>query len=237
MTVHTVQRFDEDLDKLRSRLIKMCTLVQQQMSFALKALAGNDKQLAELIIVNDDKIDKVDIKIDKKCMEIFAVHQPFASDLRLVLTALSINDLFELIGDTIVDIAKSIIELQAYPFLIKKTMIIQMGEETDRMLSKVIDSYIYGNTNLAKESFEIIQNIKALRKQNVEMLAGIIKEDPEYAITCLSMQDISRNLKIISDLSVNIGQEIVFLEEARNIKHMQLKQKQDADNLKKENEE
>jgi phosphate transport system protein len=224
MNVHTIQRFDNDLDKLRSRLIKMCTLVQQQMGFTLKALSESDKQLAELIKANDDKIDKVDIKIDKQCLEIFAVHQPLASDLRLVLTALSINDMFELIGDSIVDIANCIIDIQAEPYLIRKTKIVQMAEVLEKMLSKVVDSYIYANYELAKESFEIIQQIKALRKQNVEILAGLVKENAEHAIACLTLQDINRNLKFIADLSVNVAQEIVFLAEARNIKHQYKKQ-------------
>lgn len=226
MNVHTIQRFDEDLDKLRSRLIKMFTLVQQQMGFTLKALADSDKNLAELIITNDDKIDKVDIKIDKQCMQIFAVHQPLASDLRVVLTALSINDLMELIGDTIVDISKCIIDMQAEPYLIRKTKIIQMGEVTEKMLSKVVDAYIFANYEIAKESFEIIHQVKALRKQNVEILASIVKENADHAVICLSLQDINRNLKMVADLSVNVAQEIVFLAEARNIKHQFRKQKE-----------
>lgn len=225
MNVHTIQRFDDDLDKLRSRLIKMFTLVQQQMGFVLKVLTESDKNLAELVIANDDKIDKVDIKIDKQCMQIFAVHQPLASDLRTVLTALSINDLMELIGDTIVDICKCIIDIQSEPYLIRKTKIIQMAEVTDKMLSKVVDAYIFANYEIAKDSFEIIHQVKALRKQNVEILALLVKENAEHAVTCLSLQDINRNIKMIADLSINVAQEIVFLAEARNIKHQFKKQK------------
>ncbi len=222
MNVHTIQRFDNDLDKLRSRLIKMCTLVQQQMDFVMKALAESDKQLSELIIANDDKIDKVDIKIDKQCMEIFAVHQPLASDLRLVLTTLSLNDLIELIGDTLVDIARCIGDIQDNPFLIRKTQILRMGEVVGNMLNRAVDAYIFANHELAKECFVLIPQVKNLRKQNMDILAGLVKEEPGYAVTCLMLQDINRNLKMVADLSVNAAQEIVFLAEARNIKHSAL---------------
>ncbi len=236
MNVHTIQRFDDDLDKLRSRLIKMFTLVQQQMDFALKALGDSDKSLAELIIANDDKIDKVDIKIDKQCMQIFAVHQPMASDLRAVLTALSINDLMELIGDTIVDISKLIIGIETEPYLIRKTKIIQMAEVADKMLGKVVDAYIYANYEIAKESFDIIHQVKALRKQNVDILASLVKENAEHAVTCLSLQDINRNLKMIADLSINVAQEIVFLAEARNIKHQFKKLKTEAESTEEQDD-
>lgn len=220
MNEHTVQRFDNDLDKLRSRLIKMGTLVQQQMSFTLQALANSDNALAELIIANDDKIDKVDIKIDKQCMQIFAIHQPLASDLRMVVTALSINDLIELIGDTLVDIAKSIGAMQDNPFLIRKTRLIHMGEIVEKMINKIVDAYIYTNWDLSKDNFELIKDVRSLRQQNFEILSQLVKENVDSAVTCLTLQDINRNLKQVADLALNIAQEIVFLAEAKIVKHI-----------------
>lgn len=219
MNEHILQRTDQELDKLRSRLIKMGTLVQQQMEFIVKSLNDANEKLADIIISNDDKIDKIDIKIDKHCQRIFALHQPVASDLRLVMSALSINDTMELIGDTIVDIARNIKQIADTCFLIKKTKLVEMGKATETMMVKVLDSYIYSNIELAKEALTLFQNIRNLRVENFELLVELIKGDVTHTTTYLYLQDINRNFKFIADLSVNIIHEMIFLVEARISRH------------------
>ena len=100
--------FEDDLDKLRTRLIRMGSLVEEQVELAFRALLEGNAELAKFIIGRDDKVDKLDIKIDKQCQRIFALQQPVASDLRLLLAAIKINNELERIGDMATEIAKSI---------------------------------------------------------------------------------------------------------------------------------
>lgn len=219
MNTHTVQRFDEELDKLRSRLIKMGTLIQQQMGLTIQALSEIDLLLTNIIIKNDDLIDKIDIKIDKQCMKIFATQQPLASDLRMVMAALSMNDEMELIGDTLVDIAYGIINLKEDPFIIRSTQLIQMGKVVEKMIIDVLDSFIFSNYELSKEALNLINEVRELRIKNFDILTKLIRENPNNGVFCLNLQDINRNLKLIADLCVNIAHEIIFLAEARMVKH------------------
>lgn len=219
MNSHTYQKFDEELDKLRSRLIKMGTLVQQQMNFTNKILSELDINLANLIIKNDDLIDKIDIKIDKQCLKIFATQQPLASDLRMVMAALSMNDKLELIGDTLVDIAKCVVQLANDPFMIRKTQLIQMGLLVEKMLVNILDSYILSNVELSNEALPLINEIRELRLKNFNDLSQLIQENPALSSQILILQDINRNLKLIADLCVNIAHEIIFLAEAKLVKH------------------
>ena len=102
--------FEDDLDKLRTRLIRMGSLVEEQVELAFRALLEGNEELAKFIIGRDDKVDKLDIKIDKQCQRIFALQQPVASDLRLLLAAIKINNELERIGD----MAKDLTEYDIY---------------------------------------------------------------------------------------------------------------------------
>ena len=111
---HIIKKFDEELNKLRFRLVKMGSLVQEQVEYAIRALTSNSTELAQIVIEHDDKVDKLDSKIDKQCLRIFALHQPMAMDLRLVMSAYSINDDMELIGDLSTNIAKNILDMSSF---------------------------------------------------------------------------------------------------------------------------
>ena len=91
--------FEDELDKLRTRLVRMGSIVEEQVEFAFRALLEGNTELAKIVQERDDKVDKLDIKIDKQCQRIFALQQPVASDLRLLLAAIKINNELERIGD------------------------------------------------------------------------------------------------------------------------------------------
>jgi phosphate transport system protein len=237
MNEHIFLKFDAELDKLRSRLIKMGTLLQQQIDYVIKALESDDKVLAELVVKNDDKIDKIDIKIDKQCMRIFAQLQPVASDLRITMSALSINDNMELIGDIIVDIAKTVGRMPETEIPVERERIIRFGKVVSEMITLSLDSFIYANTNLAKDVVKQLQTAKALFYESFDFYVSLIKSNPESAGYCLYLNDINRNLKFISDLAVNVAHEIIFIVEARIVKHNFQLDKEDIyeEDEKKEN--
>lgn len=219
MNEHIFERFDAELDKLRSRLIKMGTLLQQQIDYSLRAFIENDKSLAELVVKNDDKIDRIDIKIDKQCMKIFAQLQPVASDLRTTMAAISINDNMELIGDIIVDIAKTIIRMPNVPPIVNTELVIEFGRTVEKIIVTSLDSFIYANSNLAKDVLVLSKKSKEQFYSAFEYNIEAIKSNPENTEYCLYMNDINRNLKFIADLSVNIAHEIIFIVDAKIVKH------------------
>lgn len=111
---------EEELDQLRTRIIKMGSLVEEQIEFAFRALFEGNLELAKLVVERDDKVDKFDIKIDKHCQRIFALTQPVAIDLRLIMSALKINNDLERMGDIAVNIAERVPPLMNYRDLLVK---------------------------------------------------------------------------------------------------------------------
>jgi phosphate transport system protein len=219
MSEHTIQRFDEELDKLRSRLIKMGSLVQQQIEMVMKSFTDSNHELAKVVISNDDKIDNLDIKIDKQCLRIFALHQPVAMDLRLVMSAISINDTMELIGNLVVNIAKDVEAIQTNPAMIAETRFIEMSKQIEVMLTKVLDAFIYNDATLAFQAIDLKSEIKKHYKENFSLLLNLLKNDTSRTDTYGYLLDINRNMEFITDLALGIAQEVVFLVEAKIVKH------------------
>jgi phosphate transport system protein len=219
MNEHVFERFDAELDKLRSRLIKMGTLVQQQIENTIKALNDDDKNIANLVIAGDEKINRIDVKIDKQCMRIFAMLQPVASDLRVTMSALSINDNLELIGDILVDIAETVLKMPEVPEAISRSKIIEFGKTVERMMTLSVDSFIYANTNLADEVLELRKLGKEQFNEALDYHIAMIKADVNMAEYCSYLNDTGRNMKFISDLAANIAHEIIFIVDARIVRH------------------
>ncbi len=105
------RQFELHLGKLKSRIIKMSSLVEEQLEFAIKAIDEENPKLAELVNEREDKVNKLDRKIEKTCQKVIALSQPVAMDLRLVMSALTINTNLERIGDLAENIARNYLVL------------------------------------------------------------------------------------------------------------------------------
>jgi len=219
MAEHLLKRFDEELNKLRYRLVKMGTLVQQQIEFAVNSLIENNIEQAKLVIDVEKKVNKLDIKIDKQCLRIFALHQPVAMDLRLVLSAVSINDDMELIGDLATNIAQNVIEMNIPPGLVERTKMKEMGVLINLIAAMLMDSYINMNNELAMEVIKKDLEADKLFKENFSILTTLMKSDNNLIEICSYLIDINRNIHSISRQIRSVAQELVFLFEAKMIKH------------------
>ncbi|MGA2297893.1 MAG: phosphate signaling complex protein PhoU [FCB group bacterium] len=224
MAEHLLKNFDDDLNKLRYRLVKMGTLVQQQVEFTFKALLEDNLEYAKLVIETEKKVDKLDIKIDKQCLKIFALHQPVAMDLRLVLAAVSINDKMELIGDLANNIAHNIIEMNNLPGLIAKTKFPELTEAVQLMLSTLMDSYVNLDDDLAIEVIKSYSDVKRIYFDNFNAILLLMKNDIYLIELGSFLIDINRNIQVISRQARTIAQELVFLVEARMIRHQNIEE-------------
>jgi len=219
MTEHLYKPFEEELNKLRYRLFRMGTLVQQQIEFTINALVENNLELPRQVLELEVKVDKIDLKIDKQCLRIFALHQPVAMDLRLVLSAVSMNDNMELIGDMATNIAEDILKLKHIPGLVSKTKLPELGNHVLSIISKIIDSFVNADYDNAMEAIRMDKYSSDLYNQNFEILTSIMKQDNSNIETAAYLIDINRNIHAISRQARSIAQELVFLYQAKLIKH------------------
>lgn len=220
-TEHTLKNFDIELAKLRHRIIKMGTLVQQQIELSLASLTENNIKLASIVSDIERQVDKLDIKIDKQAMKIFALHQPVAMDLRLVLSSVSINDYFELIGDMTSDIAKNVIKSTINTDLLEETKIKETGVMIKLAFSKIMDTLMLLDANYSKDIIEEEEVIKSLHRETLGILKTKMKENSQMIDSACLFVDISKNLTFIASQIRTIAQELVFLFEAKIVKHSQ----------------
>lgn len=220
MANHLLKVFDDELNKLRYRLVKMGTLVQEQIEYSINALILDKKELADIVLEIETKVDKLDIKIDKQCLKIFALHQPVALDLRLVLSAISINDNMELIGDLASNIARNIQKMNIQPGILKKTKFIEIGKTLELSISNLMDSFVNMNKELAIKAIKSDTEIRILFDKNFELITELMIQDNQLIEYGCYLIDINRNFQSISRQARSIAQELVFLFDAKMIKHL-----------------
>lgn len=210
---------DEHIEKLKTRVIKMCSLVDEQVKSAIKSIEEENLELAQQVIEKDTKVDKYDNKIDKICQKIFALTQPVAMDLRLIMSSLTINNNLERIGDIAVNIAEYCIMIKNKPAFFHQTKLEEMFKVSTQMLKDAIDAYISGNEALAKTVIAADDNLDQLNTDNHKILVDIMKQSPDNIESGIALIVMSRQLERLGDHCTNIAEDVFFIVEAHLVKH------------------
>lgn len=210
---------DEYIEKLKTRVIKMCSLVDEQVQWAIKAVEEENLELAKEVIERDNKVDKFDNKIDKICQKIFALTQPVAMDLRLIMSSMTINNNLERIGDIASNIAEYITMLNKKPTFFSETKLEEMFEVVKRMLKNAIDSYIEGNEELARSVIDADNYLDKLNLENYKIFIKIMKQNPDNIEPAIVLLVMSRQIERMGDHCTNIAEDVFFIVEANLVKH------------------
>lgn len=216
------QYLEAEYEKLRKKLYKMGSLIEEQIIVSLKSLFEGNSELAKEVIEKDKKVDKYDVKIEKICQRILALTQPVAIDLRMIISALSINTNLERIGDIAVNIAEKTDELTNYIDFLKEIKIDELAENSKFTLKNTLDSLINNDTSLA---YKVISYDSVIDKQNKVIFESIEKKifsNKKITRAGLNALLISSNLERLSDHCTNIAEEVIFLSEAKIVKHKNL---------------
>ena len=211
--------FDIQLEKLKTKLIKMCSLVDEQVELVIKAVLEHDHALAGQIAEKDDTIDKYDVKIEKICQKLFALNQPVAMDLRLVMSALKINSNLERVGDLTVIISHNIKELNEKPAFFDNLNFEETARKSQEMIKKAIDSFIYNDPNLARAVMGMDDKLDYAVKNASSQILSIMKESPDNVEAGMIYHRIFQEIEGIGDHAANICEEVYFIVKARTLKH------------------
>ena len=210
---------EEELDQLRTQVIKMGSLVEEQVEFAMRSLFENNKTLVKIVMERDKQVDKFDIKIEKHCQKIFALTQPVAIDLRLIMTALKINSDLERMGDIAVNIAERAEPLKEHLDMLKRVKIDEMSEKVKYVVRNTIDSFVNNDNALAFEVIKYDDIIDDYERKIFCQLIEEMKTDKKMIKPCSHAISLLRHLERLADYSTNIAEEVIFLLEAKIIKH------------------
>jgi len=226
------QYLEEELDLLRTKVIKMGSLVEEQIEFAVKSLFEGNFEMGKIVIERDSKVDKYDIKIDKLCQKIFALTQPVAVDLRLIMSALKINNDLERMGDIAVNIAERAEPLVNNIDLLKRVQLDIMAEKVMTVVQKAIDSFVNNDHEIALSVIKSDDIIDEMDRTIFYKLIDEMSKDSTLVTAGAHSISLLRHLERLADHSTNIAEEVIFLVDAKIIKH-----KNNLDNLDIKSEE
>ncbi|RPI66368.1 MAG: phosphate signaling complex protein PhoU [Ignavibacteriales bacterium] len=232
-----MEQFDLEMDKLKKRVLKMCSLVEEQLQLSMKAFEDEDMEIARQVIEMDDKVDKYDVKIDKAAMRLLALRQPVASDLRYIISAMTINSNLERIGDISVNLAENFMSLKKKPSFLDRSRLPQMADLVKMMIHNAIDSFINNDPGLAKKVIDDDDLLDRYNSENHRSLLEIIKESPENAEAAVAILFLCREMERLGDHATNIAENVFFILEAHIIKHKYEKFLHEEDDSDKDSSE
>jgi len=210
---------EEELDQLRTRVIKMGSLVEEQLELAVKSLFEGNIEIAKLVMERDNKVDKYDNKIDKHCQRIFALTQPVAVDLRLIMSALKMNNELERMGDIAVNIAERVEPLTEHIDLLRKFKIDEMTNLVLKIVKDSIDSFINNDPELAAEIIKLDDEVDNMDKNIFYAMIEEMKINSEVIPACSHSIMLLRHIERLADHATNIAEDVIFLIDAKIIKH------------------
>ena len=222
---------ETEITEVKKEIINMWILVQSQLNKAKEAMVNFDKDLAREVLVKEKRVNSYELKIDRDCEDIFALHCPVAVDLRFLLAALKINTNLERIGDIAAGIALYVVEspVNFDAAALEKTSLLRMYDEAVNILIDTRTAFEKEDTVLARSIFKRDDVLDDINDNAPNTVAEVIKADINTLPEALYILSIIRKLERVGDQSKNIAEEIIFYVEAKILKHAKSQNRPDED--------
>jgi phosphate transport system protein len=217
MEVH--RHLDEELDELRDSVLRLGGEAEVALRHAMHSLTQRDTTAAGEVLEHDDAIDDLEVEVDRQCIDIFALRQPAARDLRFVMSVAKIAPLLERIADHACNIARAAIDLSVEPEPKANLRLEQMGEIALSMLKGALDAFTAGDANAAREIIGRDKEINDLYNHIFRELITRISKEPETATRDARLLLVAKHLERIGDYVTDICELTVYMAEAAVIKH------------------
>jgi len=214
------RHFDDEMRLLNEDLLKMAALVESAIYKSIEALKTRDKELAQLVINDDMTIDEIENRIEEQAVDLLALFQPMARDLRFVTTGMKINSELERIADLCVNICQRVIDISGQPLLKPLVDIPKLAENANGMVKGAIDAFVTKDEKLAKNvilSDKISNQYRDLI--TAELINDFIAKDGSTAPRAIPLLLITRDLERISDHATNIAEDVIYMVDAKVVKH------------------
>jgi len=213
------RHFDEELKNLKQKLLRMADTAQEMIGLAVKALVERKEEVAEQVFGFEQNVNHMEVEIEEEVLRLFAIRQPAAGDLRLLTAILKINNDLERVADQAVNIAEISIDLMKQPILKPLIDIPHMANLAQKMIKNSLDAFVNHDPALAKEVCEDDDAVDRINDQIFRELLTYMMEDAKSIKRAVDLILVSRNLERIADHATNISEDVIFIEEGKNIKH------------------
>ncbi|MCA9498323.1 MAG: phosphate signaling complex protein PhoU [Nitrospirales bacterium] len=214
------RHFDEELGDLKQKILRMGSMVENQFRQALNALITRNSELAIQVIKKDHEVNAMDVEVDELCLELLALHQPAARDLRFITTAMKISTELERISDLAEAICNRTIELNEEAQLKPYIDIPLMAEHASNMVSEALDSFVRGDAVLARQVLEKDDYIDQINEQIFRELLTFMIENPKTITRAIRLSFVSKAIERIADHATNVAELVVYMVEGKIIRHM-----------------
>jgi len=217
---HISQRFNQELEGIRNKVLKMGGLVEQQVGSGLTALLEGDGDLGSLVAQNDFEVNALEVEIDEECLQVLARRQPAASDLRLIVAVIKVITDLERIGDEAEKLGRFSVDLAASDEIPGyRRDLRHLGELVRSMLGDALDAFARLDVDAAIRTAARDEDVNREYETLERLLATHLVEDPRQVSKLFKITWCARALERIGDHSVNICEYVVYLVKGRDIRH------------------
>ncbi len=214
-----MRHFVEELEQLKTKLLEMGSLVEAAIQRSITAVTQKDRNAAAEVFRNEARINAIELEIDDFAVNLLALHQPMAADLRLIVAALKINTDLERMGDLSVNIAQRALALMEGPVVKPMIDIPHIAGLVQSMVRKALDAFVTRDADLARSVLASDDAVDSLRTACYHELVSFMEQDVRNIQQSLALLSVTRNLERIADHSTNIAEDVLFLAKGVDVRH------------------
>ena len=215
----THRHFHDELNQVKVRLLTMSGEAETALRLGVEALLERDAEKAKQVIAGDKVINGMEVELEEICIDLLALQQPMARDLRMLVAAIKIANDLERVGDHAVNLAQSAERLLGHRPIAPEPEIVEMARLARDMLADALEAFVREDAAAGRQVCLQDDKVDALNRSVFRILLTHMMEDPHSIGAGLELFLVSRNLERVADLATNIGEDVVFLVEGKSIKH------------------
>lgn len=212
-------KFQQSLDDLKERLLVMAGMAEQAIQRSIEAYSTRDLSICELVFRSEPAINRLEREIDQMALDLLAMEQPMAIDLRFILAVIRINADLERVGDQAVNIATRVREMGAFANIDLPVDIPKLASLASAMVRKALQAFIEADAELAQSVLLLDDQVDEMNDAAFYALSTLIKEKPELTPQSLNAMIISRNLERVGDHATNIAEDVIFWVRGFDVRH------------------
>jgi phosphate transport system protein len=225
----TRSRFQHGLDELKERLLEMGGMAEAAIELAADAYRKRDPRLVQQVFEREKAINQSERVIDEMAVDLLAMQQPMATDLRFVLAVLKINHDLERVGDLAVNIAQRSLDLAQETEIEVPVDIARMTTAVSSMVRRALESFLSGKTDVAQAVLAMDNIVDRMKDEAFVNLVGQMKDNPEKVRAYLDVLLITRSLERIADHATNIAEDVIFWVSGADVRHNMMRFGQESD--------
>lgn len=213
------EKFEQLLAAIKKDLIFLADMAEHNIRKSIQALKNQDVEVARQVIEKDKEIDQMEVQIEDKILTLLALQQPVAIDLRFIVGGLKMNNDLERIGDHAVNIARTVLSLEGKPAIALLKELPKMSELACNMLHEAVSAFVHRDADLARQVCSSDNEVDNFYDHVVATVISDAQNGGDNFEQSLAAVRVARSLERVADLATNIGEDVVFMKEAKIIRH------------------